>query len=362
MCHRLNRLKHQARAELQQLASIQHSDRPWQMPVAAGLATGLPMLVGAWFDHLEYGLISSLGGLVFLYLPATPLYHRMVSLMASAFGLTACYALGVISHLFAPAMIAALTVIAMLVTMVCRFYALGPPGGLFFVLAAAIGAHAPGDVLQIPLKVGLLAMGCLLACAIAFLYSLYMLRVRPAAPVQPLPPPTFDFVVFDSVLIGLFVGLSLALAQALQLQNAYWVPISCLAVIQGASLRAVWVRQAHRVLGTGIGLLVAWAVLSLPLDKWGIGVTMMVLAWLIETLVVRHYGIAVIFITPLTLLLADAASLGSTDPSLLIRARFIDTLLGCAVGLAGGACLHAEGVRQALGPPLRRLLTGRPHA
>lgn len=362
MRHSLNRLKHRARAELQQLASVQHSDRPWQMPVAAGLATGLPMLVGAWFDHLEYGLISSLGGLVFLYLPATPLYHRMVSLMASAFGLTACYALGVISHLLAPAIIAALTVIAMLVTMVCRFYALGPPGGLFFVLAAAIGAHAPGDVLQIPLKVGLLAMGCLLACGIAFLYSLYMLRVRPAAPVQPLPPPSFDFVVFDSVLIGLFVGLSLVLAQALQLQNAYWVPISCLAVIQGASLRAVWVRQAHRVLGTGIGLLVAWAVLSLPLDKWSIGVTMMVLAWLIETLVVRHYGIAVIFITPLTLLLADAASLGTTDPSLLIQARFVDTLLGCAVGLAGGACLHAPGVRKTLGPLLRRLVTGRPHA
>jgi hypothetical protein len=29
--------------------------------------------VGAYFDHLEYGLISSLGGLAFLYLPNTAL-------------------------------------------------------------------------------------------------------------------------------------------------------------------------------------------------------------------------------------------------------------------------------------------------
>jgi hypothetical protein len=52
------------------------------------------------FDHLDYGLVSSLGGLVFLYTSNTPLSHRMVSLMASAFGLSACYALGVLSHFF----------------------------------------------------------------------------------------------------------------------------------------------------------------------------------------------------------------------------------------------------------------------
>ena len=68
------------------------------MPFAAALATGLPLCVGAWFDRLDYGLVSSLGGLVFLYLPATPLSHRMVTLMACAFGMLACYTLGLMSH------------------------------------------------------------------------------------------------------------------------------------------------------------------------------------------------------------------------------------------------------------------------
>lgn len=39
-------------------------------------------------------------------------------------------------------------------------------------------------------------------------------------------------------------------------------------MIQGASLRAVWTRQLHRVLGTSIGLLLAWGLLLLPLDNW----------------------------------------------------------------------------------------------
>ena len=35
---------------------------------------------------------------------------------------------------------------------------------------------------------------------------------------------------------------------------------------------------------------------------------MIVLAFLIETLVVRHYGLAVVFITPLTIFLAEGTA------------------------------------------------------
>lgn len=355
-----NRFRTLMREELRHLTTIHASDRVWQMPFAAALATGLPLLVGAYFDRMDYGLVSSLGGLVFLYLPATPLYHRMVSVMACAFGMAACYALGVMSHFFPPLMMPVLVFVTILVTMVCRFYALGPPGSLFFVMAASIGAYTPVDVMQLPLMVGLITMGSLLACLIAFFYSVWILRIQEPNPVSPLPPPTFDFVVFDSVIIGVFVGISLAAAQALQLERAYWVPVSCLAVIQGVSLRAVWNRQLQRVLGTAVGLLVAWALLLLPLGKWGIALTMMALAFIIESTVVRHYAFAVIFVTPLTILLAEAATLGHGSPAALIQERFVDTVLGSLVGLAGGVCLHSQRFRGLVGPRLRRLVPSRP--
>ncbi len=119
-------------------------------------------------------------------------------------------------------------------------------------------------------------------------------------------------------MIGAFVGLSLAIAQALQLDRPYWVPVSCLAVIQGVSLRAVWNRQLQRVLGTAIGMLLAWSLLSLPLDPWRIALLVILLVFVIESLVVRHYGLAVIFITPLTILLAEAATLGAAPLAELI--------------------------------------------
>lgn len=346
-------LKELLRTEFRHLTTLNASDRSWQMPFAAALASGLPLLIGAWFDHLAYGLVGSLGGLVFLYLPNTPMHHRMVRIMACSFGMAASYCFGLLCHFVPQLLVPVLVFISILVTMITRYFGLGPPGSLFFVMAAAIGAFTPVKALEVPLMVGLMTMGSILACLIGFFYSLAALRVKEAAPVPPLPEPTFDFVVFDSIVIGAFVGIALAAAQALQLDKAYWVPISCLAVIQGSSLRAVWNKQLQRILGTSVGLVVAWGLLQLPLDKWSISIVMMLLAFIIELTVVRHYALATMFITPLTLLLAEAATMSHGSATALVSARFIDTVLGCAVGLAGGICLHSPRFRSAVGRFIR---------
>lgn len=354
-----SRFQSLVRTELRHLATINRSDRRWQMPFCAALASGLPLLIGAWFNHLDYGLVSSLGGLVFIYAPNTPLSHRMVSLMACAFGMSACYTLGVMSHFFPVLLVPVLTFIAIVVSMVCRFYALGPPGILFFLMAASIGAYSPVDVMLVPLYVGLLTMGCLQACLIAFFYGIYILRLQAPQPVTPLPPASFDYVVFDSVVIGVFVGISLAVAQGLQLERAYWVPVSCVAVIQGPSLRAVWNKQVHRILGTGVGLILTWGLLALPLDKWTVSLLMIGLSFMIETLVVRHYALAIVFVTPLTIFLAEATRLGQGSPEAMLQARLFDIVLGSVVGLAGGACMHNPRFRDTVGRYLRRLAPSR---
>lgn len=348
-------LRRLLKEELDQLATVNPSHRPWQMPFAAALALGLPMFAGVYIGHMNIGMVASLGGLVFLYLPGTALHHRMVWLMACAFGMVACFALGLASHLLPGLDVAALTLIAIFATMACRFYGVGPPGSLFFVMAAAIAVYSPLSLPQLPARVGLIALGCLLACLIALLYSLFILRRCPPAPAPALQGD-FDSVVVASVLIGLFVGLSLLLARSLQLERAYWVPVSCLAVIQGASLRAVWQRQLQRVLGTGVGLLLAWALLRLPFTPLGMALLITLLAFVIEILVVRHYGLAVVFITPLTIYLAEAATMGQGTPGELVQARLLDTVLGCLVGLAGGACLHSPRLRGNAERLLRRVL------
>ena len=350
-------LKHLLATEYRHLTAVNSSDRRWQMPFAAALSSGLPLLVGAWFGHMDYGLISSLGGLVFLYLPETPMHHRMGVMMGCTFAMIAAYTLGLAGHLLPALTALMLTVTALLVTMVCRYYHMGPPGSFFFIMAAAIAANSPGNVLDVPLKVGLLALGSLLASLIAFTYSLAMRRTQAPRPIPPRQEPTVDGVITDALFIAVFVGLAQGIAQALAMHQPYWVPVSCLAVMQGMTLRAVWTKQIHRLVGTVGGLFLAWGLMLLPLNDWTLSLVMIGLAFMIEILVVRHYALAAIFITPLTILLVEAATFGQIPAGTLIAARFWDTALGCLVGLIGGACLHSPRLRAALG----RLL-GRPTA
>ena len=189
---------------------------------------------------------------------------------------------------------------------------------------------------------------------VAFLYNIHILRFRPPLPTPPAPPDDLlDFVVIDSLIIGLFVGLSLGAAQILGLDKPYWVPVSCLAVIQGINLRAVWNRQAHRIIGTMIGLAVTWVLVRHATGPWEIAIAVTVLTFCIETAIVRHYAFATIFITPLTILLAEVSTLGYAGSSPLIVARFADTVIGSLIGLAGGICLHNAALRQMLRRRLR---------
>lgn len=84
--------------------------------------------------------------------------------------------------------------------------------------------------------------------------------------MTPLAAPTFDFALRRGTDRSL-VGISIVLAQELWLQNAYWLPVvSCFAVIQGMSLRSVWNKQMHHVLGSGFGPLLSWGLFLAPLD------------------------------------------------------------------------------------------------
>ncbi len=344
-------------SEYKKLTQFNKSDRPWQMPFAASIAMGLPLLIGVQFHHLNYGLPGCLGGMVFLYLPNTPMYHRIITLMSCAFGMLTCYSLGVISQFTPALMVPCLGIIATVVTIACRFFMLPPPGSLFFIMAASIGMFIPMQALQVPFFIGLMGMGSILAFGVALLYSLYILKHRPSGPIASVQAPSFDFVIIDSVMIGATVALSLFVALSLDLPRPYWVPISCLSVIQGLSTKAGWSTLVQRVLGSGAGLLLAWYILNLHLDNWSICFVMMALNFLIETLAVRQFGLAMIFLTPLTIYIAEAARMGADDqPLMIIQSRVTDTVLGSLIGIVCGWILSQPKFRALISTQMRKLI------
>lgn len=187
-----------------------------------------------------------------------------------------------------------------------------------------------------------IAAGCLFSYLVA-LSPLAIRRVRshPARPLRELlPGPAFDdasrmlllrvvIVAVLGVLIGLFVDPA----------RSYWIVGAAIAVIGlAADRRVAFQRGLHRALGTVLGVGV-YALLALlhPSGLW-IALLLGVMQFSVELVVVRHYALALMIITPLVLLLTGAATgqIGSMDVAL---ERVVDTLVGAALGAASGV-LH----------------------
>lgn len=325
-----------------QLFELKPSTRPWHFSLVAALCVGIPVLIGSYFKHPQYGILSGIGAMVFLYMPQAGIAKRMIRLAWSAIGFLISFALGA-SCSFDPFMSAfMLTIITLLATIICRFYLIPPPGSFFFILFAAIAVTLPFNLALIPLQIGLIAIGAAFASLMAFIYSFLILR-HTALLDLPIPPSRrTGEIIHEALVMGIFVGGSYFLTKYLNFDNPYWVPISCAAIMQGSTFTAVWHRKVHRIFGTIIGMGLTWIIFSYAPNTMEIGLIIIALIFIIEALIVCNYALAVIFITPLTVLFAESTSMG-ISPNLLVMARLTDIVVGSAIGLIGGWVLHHPG-------------------
>ncbi len=326
--------------EVKALFQLKKTERLWHVPALASLCTGLPLLIAYYFSRLDLGVLSCMGGLVILYLPSTRLEHRMKTLLFASMGFVISFAIG-LGFCFNPYM-SALTIglYAVFVNMITNYLRLPPPGNFFFIMLASMAACMPFDLHKLPIKVALLALGALLACVFALLYSLYIIRKLPAKTPKIIERKRHVTNLTESLVIGLFIGLSIYIGRYFRFDNPYWIPISCLAIMQGMNARHVGQRSFHRILGTIIGMGLSWFLFHLKLNPLSICICILVLQFIIELLIVRQYALTVIFITPMTMFLAEIARGANIAPDKLILTRLLDILIGSLIGLVGGVLLH----------------------
>ena len=338
--------------ELAHLLTINRSKRPWHMPIIAAIAISFPVFVGAYFDALSSGIKASLGAMIILNLPLSgTLPYRLVTVMAWGFAMVLSFALGLIAQQIPVLRLPIFALLAFAIVMLGRYYQQPPPAGLFVMMAGAIALFIPVPLAQVLSATGLVMLGSGISMLLALLYSLFLLATRPIVPA-----PIYIYepdMISDSLIVAGFVSLALAIAILLEMPYPYWAAISCFIIIQGMQLRTMWIKQVHRLLGTLVGMAVAGWMLSWGLSIWGVAIAVLMMMLCIESLVDRHYGLAVIFITPLTIFIAEYGSVSLVQPVAeeVIRVRMLDTTIGCVVGLSGGLAIHSNRLRV----PLRQI-------
>jgi uncharacterized membrane protein YccC len=91
----------------------------------------------------------------------------------------------------------------------------------------------------------------------------------------------------------------------------------------------------RRLAGTAVGIMVAAGLFALHPAGWGLVIIVVVFQTVAQLLVVRNYGFAMVFITPLALLINLLVGTASTD--VVLHDRALETLIGAVVGV--GAAL-----------------------
>jgi hypothetical protein len=330
------------RDDIRDLFTFRESPVRWPIAVAAGLAIGIPIAGLTLLGHPNYGLIASTGGFTALYLSNRTRRERAVLLPFIALGIVAACAIGVAVASSIVLSLVALFVLTVVGSIILLGFGAGPPGGLFFMLiaGASIRLVAPpalgGVGLHGGLVIGLVALGAGIAYVIVVVPLLFPAvrrrdleahRVRQRLRFDP----SGDIRVIV-IRLAIASAIAVAVSSPLGVRRTYWVLLTVIAILQnGRRLRLTALRGIHRVLGTLVGLGLFALVLL-----WGpkgllLAMLLAMLQFVVELVVIRNYGLALIFITPLALTIAAQGDPG--DVGTVVSTRVVDTLLGAAIAM-----------------------------
>lgn len=335
--------------ELNYLFQFRKTERLWHIPLMASLCTGIPLLIGHYFNNLHDGILACIAGLVILYFPnKSNLKDRMLSLLVCSFGFMISFSIGLLFSFNTIVSSLSVGCLALAVHWIVLKFKVNPPGSFFFVFVAAIASCMPHNLNSIPEKVGLVGLGCMFACLVALVYSLITMVDYQKSTQKPIENSKIDYNHFvEAFIFGSFISISFFIGYIFKLHNPYWIPVSCMAVMQGASMRHIWRRSIHRIIGTLFGLAFCWIILSINSSPLSVCISIICLQFIIEMLIVRNYTLAVVFITPMTILLAETANPYIQSTNHLITARLIDILIGSCIGMFGGWFIYQENIRYA---------------
>jgi hypothetical protein len=335
------------------------STRTLDLEAAMRASVGLlvPIVVLLAMDRLDLALYASFGAFTGLYGRNERYRLRLASVGAGAGMMLVAISTGVLLSLAdAPLALEAVGLAVVLggASLVSTAMSLVPPHPLFPVFGLVVCAAVPVDGAQ--------ARDALVTAVAAILFSAgvcmsgwllrrwapdaqaHRFRALPRIPVRDAAvhrDPAAWTAVVANVVGALVAG---AIAVALGLGHHYWAVVTLVAVLPVVRGPLSFTRVAHRVLGTLAGSVVAAGILALHLPALGVIAVAVACQFAAELAVGRHYGLALVFITPLALVMG---SLGRTVPVLpLVADRVVDTVVGAAVGVVVILVLRALAARR----------------
>lgn len=144
-----------------------------------------------------------------------------------------------------------------------------------------------------------------------------------------------SLVLVTAFRFGIITTVSALIGYAFDFTRSYWISLSCVAVMSGASMVATYYRAIQRSIGTIIGVIIASIILYFDPSNYALVLFIFFFTLLTELYIVKNYGLAIIFITPNAVLLATTLTPEHFSFLHFSGIRIMDVLIGSAIGLIG---------------------------
>ncbi|WP_168193847.1 FUSC family protein [Lysinibacillus sp. SGAir0095] len=144
-----------------------------------------------------------------------------------------------------------------------------------------------------------------------------------------------SIIFINALRFGAFTIFAAIFAFEFEFNRSFWIPLSCVAVMSGATVVATFHRAIQRSFGTIFGILIASIIISFHPTGYIIALLIFLLTFITELFIVKNYGLAALFFTPAALIMAEAGSNGDLSFAFIASTRLIDVLIGVIIGLIG---------------------------
>ena len=314
---------------------------------------GLPLLAFALWGQVQHGALASLGALAVLYAPGLLYRRRALRVAGVGAGLVLATAAGTVVAGSTPGTVVVIALVTAVAVVLSRWRSVAPPGGLMPVLVCATATQIPLESAPLALRLGLVTLGAAIAWLVVMAAAPLRGRVAglapETAPAPPrLPPPSWRQIARAAARGAVGTGAAALVALALGLPRPDWAAVACAAVLVHDATRTTVRRAGHRAVGTAAGIGVAGLVLATVPGVLPLVGLVIVLQFVVEVVVARHYALAVVFITPLALL-QGALATGQLDGPVagLLAGRLAETAIGCVLAVVAQALCPPPGERPA---------------
>jgi hypothetical protein len=333
-----------------------------EVALRAALAAVVPLVVLVALDRVDLAAYAAFGGMTAIFGRSEPYRTRLRTVTAAGAVQLGAIGIGILLSIAdAPVAVeaAALAVVITLVILVFNTLGVTPSGPLFAVFAVLVCAAQPVDD-----GTGWLRWGvAVVAAAFAWLLAMSgwllrrVVRTREQEIFKELPrqapvrvrayaDPRVWLNAVQNVCAALAAG---GVALLLGIGHPYWAVVSAVAVIPPARAAHTVRRAWHRVIGTAVGVGVTGLVLWPEPPIWVLIAVVAICQFGAEILVGRHYGAALVFVTPLALTVAHLAS--PVPLPVLLGDRLIETVVGAALGVAAVLAARRFVERVPMPPP-----------